>query len=150
MIGYIYVTKTTCGHYYIGQHKRQKFDESYLGSGNQLRGKEIESCKMIDTSEYFYELNAKERFWIRHYMDKYGIRCLNMNDYSDTNIGCVFVHKKTNVIAIGTKEMGHLYRITHKKILRIFKGEIDSVNGLFPEDWEMMTYKEYDVRCLII
>ena len=128
MIGYIYVTKTTCCHYYIGQHKRQKFDESYLGSGNQLP----ELCRY------------------RHYMDKYGIRCLNMNDYSDTNIGCVFVHKKTNVIAIGTKEMGHLYRITHKKILRIFKGEIDSVNGLFPEDWEMMTYKEYDVRCLII
>ena len=150
MIGYIYVTKTTCGHYYVGQHKRQKFDESYFGSGNRLRGKAIESCTMIDSSDYFYELNAKERFWIRHYMNKYDSDCLNMNDYSDTNIGCVFVHKKTDVVAIGVKEMKYLYRLTHQKILRIFRGEIEPMNGLFPEDWEMMTFKEYDVRRLII
>ena len=150
MIGYIYVTKTSDGHYYVGQHKRQKFDESYFGSGNEIKCRTIESCKMIDSADSFYELNAKERFWIFKYIDDYGDRCLNISTYADTNIGLVFLHKKTNVIAIGTQEMKSLYRITPKKIFAIFRGEIEPMNGLFPEDWEMITYKEYDIRRLII
>ena len=148
MIGYIYVTKTTCGHYYVGQHKTQKFDESYFGSGYNLKCKQIQSCKMIDSADSFYELNAKEVFWIQYYMDKYDHLCLNITQYGDTNMGLVFVHKKTNIIAIGTKEMKTLYRISAKKILPIFRGDIEPTNGLFPEDWEMMSYKEYDIRRL--
>lgn len=150
MIGYIYLTKTKCGHYYVGQHKAQKFDESYFGSGRELKLKQIESCKMIDSADYFYELNSKETYWIRRCFERYGDMCLNMNDYPDTNLGLVFVHKKTNVIAIGTQEMKTLYRITPRKILSIFKGDIKPTNGLFPEDWEMMSYKEYDIRRLNI
>lgn len=148
MIGYIYVTKTTCGHYYIGQRKKQRFDESYFGSGKLLKGKTIESCEMIDSSESFYRLNEKERTWIRVYKMKHGDKCLNRGPVIMCQNGLVFVHKKTNIVVIGLNEMKYIYRIAAPKLRKILKGECRPQNGFHPEDWEVLSYHEYDVRRL--
>ena len=72
MYGYIYLTTNTLnGKIYVGQHKSDKFDSWYLGSGTYLwnamkkYGKENFVTKMIDTAESKEELNEKEIYWIK-------------------------------------------------------------------------------------
>lgn len=148
MIGYIYVTKTTCGHYYVGQHKTQKFDESYFGSGVGLKGKEIEYCKMIDSAESFGDLIKLETYWIRRCKAKHKNKCLNKGRSTLGSNGFVFIHKKTNIRIVGLGEMKKLYRLSYSRLRAIMNGTENPTEGFHPDDWEIMTYKEYDIRRL--
>ena len=75
MFGYIYETTNNInGKKYIGKHKSLRFDNNYLGSGNNLRkainkyGKENFSVRIleeIDTNQE--DLDTKEVFWIEFY-----------------------------------------------------------------------------------
>lgn len=149
MIGYIYLTKTKCGYYYVGQHKTQKFDESYFGSGVLLKGKEIQYCKMIDSAESFGALTKMETYWIRRCKAKHKDKCLNKGR-STPGLGYVFIHKRTNIRVVGLGEMRHLYRISRNRLRDMVKGIREPSGGFYPDDWEIMTYEEYDIRCLII
>ena len=72
MYGYIYlVTNKVSGKIYVGQHKAEKFESWYLGSGihitNALKkyGRDKFSVELIDTAASKEELNEKEIYWIR-------------------------------------------------------------------------------------
>ena len=150
MIGYIYVTWTTDGFVYVGQRKKQKFDTTYFGSGILLKEKEFESCKLIDSANRFDELNHKEQFWIDKYRERYGDKCLNVGRVRPCYRGRVFVHKRTNAIVVGLGEMRYIYRLSRERLRKIIRGECEPKNGFYPEDWEILSYQEYDTRSLII
>ena len=78
MVGYIYLTVTEDGCYYIGQHKRSEFNPYYFGSGKLLFGKKIRGCRMVDSADSISELNNKERYWIGRCCSKYGDMCINL------------------------------------------------------------------------
>ncbi len=72
MYGYIYVTTNTVnGKIYVGQHKSDKFDSWYIGSGLRLKnavkkyGRDKFTVRLIDTAETKEELNEKEIYWIK-------------------------------------------------------------------------------------
>ena len=72
MYGYVYlVTNSLDGKIYVGQHKAEKFESRYLGSGIHIRnavkkyGKDKFAVKLIDTAESKEELDEKEIYWIR-------------------------------------------------------------------------------------
>ena len=69
--GYVYMTKDVINNmYYIGQHKSEKFQPSYKGSGLRMR----EVLQKYDKDNFIVsllcwcdnadELNEKEKFWI--------------------------------------------------------------------------------------
>jgi hypothetical protein len=150
MIGYIYVTWTTDGFVYVGQHRKQKFDTTYFGSGVRLKKKQIMSCRLIDTAHRFDELDHKEQFWIDKYRERYGDKCLNLGRVTKCKQGLVFVHKRTNVVVVGLAEMKYIYKTSRDELRRIVKGQTEPKNGFYPDDWEILSYEEYDTRSLII
>ena len=104
MFGYIYETTNNInGKKYIGKHKSLRFDNNYLGSGNNLRkainkyGKENFSVRIleeIDTNQE--DLDTKEVFWIElynavkskeYYNISYGkeIECWNIDTKGSNN-----------------------------------------------------------------
>ncbi len=71
MYGYIYKTTNLYnGKIYIGQHKADKFDENYYGSGVRFLnvfnkyGADNFKCEMLEECQNEQELNAREQFWI--------------------------------------------------------------------------------------
>ena len=69
--GYVYLTENLInGKCYIGQHKSEKFDESYIGSGITLSkavdkyGKENFITTIIEWCLSKEELNKREIYWI--------------------------------------------------------------------------------------
>ncbi len=69
--GYVYLTENLInGKCYIGQHKSEKFDESYIGSGTTLvkainkYGKENFVSTIIEWCNSREELDSKEIYWI--------------------------------------------------------------------------------------
>ena len=78
MYGYIYVTKNNKnGKVYVGQHKSNKYDPSYLGSGKILKhalnkyGHSNFSQTIIEACNSKEELNEREKYWIDIYKGKY-------------------------------------------------------------------------------
>lgn len=74
MYGYIYKTTNILNKkLYIGQHRAEKFDTSYFGSGaiicNAIKkyGKSAFVCEIIETCESDDELNDREAYWIAYY-----------------------------------------------------------------------------------
>lgn len=74
MYGYIYITKNNInGKQYIGQHKSQEFDTTYIGSGIALKkaidkyGKENFTCTLVCECLDRNELNAKEKEYIHKF-----------------------------------------------------------------------------------
>lgn len=75
MYGYIYETTNLInGKKYIGKHKSEKFDSSYLGSGVRLKkalnkyGKENFNVKVIEIIETNqYDLDLEEMYWIKYF-----------------------------------------------------------------------------------
>lgn len=74
MYGYIYETTNLINNKkYIGQHKSEKFDKDYYGSGKILNqallkeGKENFSVRIIEKCYSQNELNEKEIYWISYY-----------------------------------------------------------------------------------
>ena len=74
MYGYIYKTTNLInGKIYIGQHKANRFDIKYKGSGKILLqafhkyGKNNFSCHIIEWCNSKQELNIKEKFWIKFF-----------------------------------------------------------------------------------
>jgi len=74
MYGYIYITKNLINEkQYIGQHKSNKFDDNYLGSGNLILlaikkyGAENFKSKIIERCDSFNILNKKEIYHIQEY-----------------------------------------------------------------------------------
>lgn len=72
MYGYVYLTTDlTNNKIYVGQHKSEKFDESYLGSGQIIRakikkyGKENFSCEILEKCDTEQQLNDREIYWIK-------------------------------------------------------------------------------------
>jgi len=74
MVGYIYKTTNLInGKIYIGQHKSDKFDNKYYGSGYILRQAihkyHIENfiCEIIEWCEDYESLDEREIYWISKY-----------------------------------------------------------------------------------
>lgn len=74
MYGYVYKTTNIInGKMYIGQHKSEKFDESYKGSGVILTkalekyGKSNFKTQIIECCETAEELDDREVYWIARY-----------------------------------------------------------------------------------
>ena len=74
MYGYIYETTNLVNNKkYIGQHRAEKFDEKYVGSGkylwNAIRKYGIENfeCKIIEECDSREQLNEREIYWISFY-----------------------------------------------------------------------------------
>lgn len=74
MYGYIYETTNLInGKKYIGQHKSEKFDRNYYGSGKILKQAidkykfENFSVKLIEKCNSQEELNEREIYWIAYY-----------------------------------------------------------------------------------
>ena len=74
MYGYIYETINLINRKkYIGQHKANKFDKNYYGSGKILKqvllreGKENFEVRLIEKCNNQEELNNKEIYWIKYY-----------------------------------------------------------------------------------
>ncbi len=72
--GYIYLTENLInGHKYIGQHKTSSFDTKYYGSGKlilqamKLYGKENFKVHILEWCKNKWELDSRERAWIRFY-----------------------------------------------------------------------------------
>lgn len=74
--GYGYIYKTTNlvnGKIYIGQHKHDKLDNSYIGGGLKLQkaikkyGKENFKCEHIEECKDYKTLNEREIYWIAFY-----------------------------------------------------------------------------------
>lgn len=74
--GYGYIYKTTNlvnGKIYIGQHKHDKTDNSYIGGGLKLQkaikkyGKENFKCEHIEECKDYKTLNESEIYWIAFY-----------------------------------------------------------------------------------
>ena len=74
MFGYIYIV--TClidGKIYIGQHKSEEFDDSYLGSGVNIKksvkkyGSESFSVSLLEWCSTQEEANEKEVYYIEAY-----------------------------------------------------------------------------------
>lgn len=74
MYGYIYKTTNLInGKIYIGQHKANKFDTNYYGSGKYFchalnkYGKENFKIELIEWCETQSQTNSRERFWIKKF-----------------------------------------------------------------------------------
>ena len=74
MCGYIYLTTNLINNKkYIGQHKSEEFDSSYLGSGVTLQkalnkyGKENFKCELLKECYTIEELNEAEIYYIEQY-----------------------------------------------------------------------------------
>ena len=85
MYGYIYkTTNLKNGKVYIGKHKSNKYDSSYLGSGRLLEqaikkyGKENFSNEVLAVAFSDNELNQKEIYYISSYKAAYGKNCYNI------------------------------------------------------------------------
>lgn len=118
MIGYIYLTTTVDEEYYIGQHKRTEFDNSYKGSGKLLSEKEILSCKLIDTADTLQELNNKERYWIERCASKMGVRCLNLGLRASSGSQNVCVNLKTKQAYYDMGVIAKMYKISEATVSR--------------------------------
>lgn len=73
-LGYIYITiNKITGKIYIGQHKRNRYDKKYLGSGKYLNnsinkyGKENFENYIIQWCYSKEEMCEKEKYWIKKY-----------------------------------------------------------------------------------
>lgn len=74
MYGYIYKTTNLInGRIYIGQHKHDKWDNKYYGSGKILisaikkYGIKNFKCELIECCETKQEMNNREKYWIKFY-----------------------------------------------------------------------------------
>lgn len=74
MYGYIYKTTNLLnGKIYIGQHKSNKFDIAYFGSGKHIlssikkHGIKNFKCELIEWCDTRSSANSKERYWIKYY-----------------------------------------------------------------------------------
>ena len=77
MYGYIYKTTNLInGRVYIGQHKYNGWDKSYIGSGKILEvalkkyGRKNFKCELIENCETKEDLDKKEIYWIAFYRNK--------------------------------------------------------------------------------
>lgn len=71
MYGYIYkTTDLITKKIYVGQHKSEVFDETYLGSGRIIQrlikkyGKERFNCELVEWCDSEEALNKREIYWI--------------------------------------------------------------------------------------
>lgn len=85
LYGYIYVvTNLVNGKFYIGQHKLDKFDDSYYGSGKAIiqavnkYGKDSFSTEVIEWCENKSTLDEREKFWISEMKNISGDLCYNI------------------------------------------------------------------------
>ena len=105
MYGYVY--KTTYipnGKIYVGQHKSDKFDESYYGSGRIIKRLlnsnplECFKCEVICWCETEEELNEKEIFWIEK------TRCRNRDIGYNISTGGAFGDSGYHLGMLGKKQ----------------------------------------------
>lgn len=73
MFGYIYkITNTINGKIYVGLHKSEKFDESYWGSGSNLKedykkfGRDKFIREVLESCDTLEQLNEREQHWIEY------------------------------------------------------------------------------------
>lgn len=88
MYGYVYLTTNLInGKKYIGRHKSNAFDETYLGSGKIIQqallkeGVENFSCQILCVANSEEELNKKEAYYIDLY------NAVNSSDYYNLKPG---------------------------------------------------------------
>lgn len=112
MYGYIYKTTNTFNNkIYIGQHRADKFDSNYYGSGIVIRnimdkyGIDKFRCELLEACDSEDELNEREIYWIAYY------------NATDANIGY-------NLMSGGYKIRGSKHsEITCKKISTSKRGK---------------------------
>lgn len=111
MYGYVYVTVNTINNRkYVGQHKAEEYDESYLGSGKILRnaikkyGRDAFVQYFVCSAESKEELDRKERWCIDFYKQELGRQCYNIANggnggdvfaYASEDVKQAFVEKMT-------------------------------------------------------
>lgn len=85
MYGYVYLTTNKINNkIYIGQHKKEKYDRTYYGSGKLLKqainkyGIENFTNEIIDIAESKEELDKKEQYWIEWYKEKFPDKIYNI------------------------------------------------------------------------
>lgn len=72
------------GKFYIGKHQSSKYDNNYYGSGTNIiraikkYGKNNFVNEIIEIAYTIEELNEKEKYYIKHYKDKYPDNCYNI------------------------------------------------------------------------
>lgn len=91
MYGYIYETTNLInGKKYVGQHKSQKFDKDYLGSGKILRQAVLKygfnnfKCVVLYECNSQEEMNELEIKTIKEYKSKLGDMCYNISTQAGT------------------------------------------------------------------
>ncbi|MCR4661666.1 MAG: GIY-YIG nuclease family protein [Clostridia bacterium] len=84
MYGYIYKTTNLINNkFYIGQHKNNKNNSSYLGSGKILKyainkyGKENFKLEILEECDSQQKLNEREKYWIKILKNE---NCYNISD----------------------------------------------------------------------
>lgn len=95
MYGYIYITTNLINNMkYIGQHKADKLDESYYGSGSLITkaikkyGKDNFKIEIIEWCNSKKELNDCEIFWINKYDALNSRNFYNLTPGGDGVRGC--------------------------------------------------------------
>lgn len=148
---YIYEIKCLCdeynGYVYIGQHTTKNMNDVYAGSGVKLNeyyrnyGKtenktyEKNILRYADTQK---QLDAYEIYYIRKYKNKYGSKCLNIDDgglhHEDNREAHIFIMPDK---CITTEELVSKLGLDHSKQKNINTSE------LF--DW----FKPYDINFVL-
>ena len=135
MYGYIYKTTNLInGKIYIGQHKAEKFDESYFGSGKLLKqaiqkyGKQNFKCEIVIACNSKVELDEKEIFYIKN------LNC------QDKNIG-YNICKGGERGPGGPMFKGHKHSIETKR--RMSENRKGCKNGNFGNRWTRTPEMKY-------
>lgn len=137
MYGYIYkTTNLVNGKIYIGQHKSDKFDESYLGSGILLNkailkyGVECFRQEILEVCYSKNELNEREIYWIEYYNStnvEIGYNMTRGGDGGDTKI--LLSEDRKNLLSKKTSERMLntilVKELSSNKILRINRNDFD-------------------------
>lgn len=129
MYGYIYETTNLInGKKYIGKHKSNKIDETYLGSGIALKKAirkykkenfKIKIIETIDTNQK--DLDLREMYWIR-FFDAVADKKYYNRSYGGENEGWFGVNE-------AIKERGGLSKETKKKMSESRAGEKHPMYG---------------------
>ena len=147
MYGYIYRTiNTKNGKKYVGQHKAEKFDENYKGSGKILKqafkkyGFNNFKVELLQECETADDLDKAEEFWIAKYNAAKSEEYYNILKGGNKN-SYIVTQETKDKISKATK--GFVYVKKGKTTRRISKEEIDSY---LQQGWQRGFYKRTSER----
>lgn len=109
MYGYIYETTNLLnGKKYIGQHRAEKLDKNYLGSGIILHqaiekyGKDNFSIKILEECESQSKMNEREIYWIEYF------NAVSSKDYYNLGMGGTGWNNSVNKFPMSDARRNHI------------------------------------------